>query len=114
MIYYRLKTILKNGKVSYSNIIAVRNNTKETADVQILPNPVKDQLQILINGKTPSTIEIYVMDGNGKTIKKYKERVVPGSNTFTYADAGNFPEGVYYLLVFMDEMVIKRKFSVLK
>ena len=115
MIYYRLRIHLRSGKMSYSNIIAVRRSAKEVTDVHILPNPVKDQLQVVLVNTTPLRYaDIYVIDASGKTVQKYGERIVAGSNTFIYNQASSLPEGIYYLRVNIGEIILKKKFSVLK
>ena len=50
-IYYRLKTVSRNGKIKLSNIIILRRNRKGATEIQILPNPVRSQLQLLINAE---------------------------------------------------------------
>ena len=114
LIYYRLRTVSRNGKTKLSNIIALRRKTKDNADVQILPNPVRNQLQLLINSNGSSLAKIYIVDGNGKVVQKYTENVQQGSNTFTYSQASNLPAGVYYLRLNIGSEIITKKFSVVK
>jgi hypothetical protein len=113
IIYYRLKTILQNGRTSTGNIIVVRRNNKSGIDVQVAPNPVKNIMQVIVNSNASSKTDIYIMDGNGKVIQKFTERLLPGGNTFIYNQAGNLPAGVYYLRLNIGDQVLIRKFSVL-
>ena len=114
IIYYRLKTVSLNGKSKLSNIISLQRNSKNITDVQILPNPVRDRLQVLINSGISSTADLYIMDGNGKLIKRYTENVQQGSNTFIYNQASNLPVGLYYLRIKIGSEIIIKKFSVIK
>ena len=113
-MYYRLKAVLQNGETSISNIISVRRDSRKTTVVQIFPNPVPDRLQVSVNATTSLTAQIYILDGNGKPVKKYTENVVPGSNTFTYSETRNLPNGIYYLRLNLGEQLITQKFNVLK
>ena len=114
LIYYRLKTVSLNGKSKLSNIISLVRNSNNVTDVQILPNPVRDQLQLFINSGIPSTADIYIIDGNGKLIKKFTENILQGSNTFIYHQASNFPVGLYYLRIKIGGEIIIKKFSLIK
>ena len=51
VIYYRLKTVSKSGKIKISNIIVLHLNKKGMTEVQILPNPVRSRLQLIINSE---------------------------------------------------------------
>lgn len=114
MIYYRLKAVMQDGKTSISHIISVRRDNRKTTVVQIYPNPVSDQLQVSVNAATLLTAQIFILDGNGRPVKKYSEKVLPGSNTFTYSETRNLPNGVYYLRLNLGEQLITQKFSILK
>lgn len=114
IIYYRLKAVMQSGETSVSNIISVRRDNRKGNIVQIFPNPVNDQLQVSINAATSFTTQIYILDGNGKPVKKYAENILPGNNIFTYSETRNLPNGVYYLRLNLGEQLIIQKFSVLK
>ncbi len=51
VIYYRLKTITKNGKTSYSNIIILKNDSQSKQNIQVFPNPVKDRIQLNVSSE---------------------------------------------------------------
>ena len=114
IIYYRLKTIMQNGKTIVSNIISVRRAAKKGITVQIFPNPVRDQLQVSVNTPASVIASILIVDGNGKTIKKFTEKLLPGSNTFLYKEANHLPNGVYYLRLNLHNQIITQKFNILK
>jgi hypothetical protein len=114
VVYYRLKAVMHTGETSVSNIISVRRDIKKGTIVQIYPNPVVDQLQLSVNAATSFTAQVYILDGNGKPVKKYTENILPGNNIFTYSETRNLPNGVYYLRLNLGEQLIIQKFSVLK
>ena len=114
IVYYRLKTTLKDGKTSFSHVITILRGHVRNTEVLVFPNPVKDHLQLSINSSTTYKATIYIVNANGKKIREYKEKIRPGSNTFRYNETAGLPYGIYYLLVNFDDKIISRKFSVLK
>jgi hypothetical protein len=114
IIYYRLKTVSKTGKIKLSNIIILHRNRQGATEVQILPNPVRSRLQLLISSELSTVAQIYIADGNGKIVQKYTENILQGSNTFTYSEPGNLPTGLYYLRLAIGNEIITKKFSVIK
>jgi uncharacterized repeat protein (TIGR01451 family) len=114
IVYYRLRTVLKDGKTTFSSIITILCGTTKNTNVLIFPNPVRGQLQLSINAENSYVASIYIVNVNGKTIKEYIEKIRPGSNTFRYSETSNLSNGVYYLLVNSGDKIISRKFNVLK
>jgi uncharacterized repeat protein (TIGR01451 family) len=114
VVYYRLKTVMHDGKTYTSNSISIRRDSRKNTVVQIFPNPVRDQLQVSVTAATGLAAQFYLLDGNGKLVKKYTENILPGSNTFTYSETRNLPNGVYYLRVNLGEQPVTHKFSILK
>jgi uncharacterized CHY-type Zn-finger protein len=114
VIYYRLKTVSRSGKIKLSNIIVLYRNRKGMTEVQILPNPVRSRLQLLVSSELSTVGQIYIVDATGKIVQKYTENILQGSNTFTYSQAGNLPTGLYYLRLTMGNEIITKKFSVIK
>ena len=115
ILYYRLMTVLKNGKRSNSNIISIRKRTGLNTDVQVLPNPVRDNFQLVITTNASSSVaEIHLIDGNGKTLHTQKELVQPGSNSFNFSWTKGLPSGLYYLQVNMGTEHFNRKLYVIK
>lgn len=114
-IYYRLVSKSVNGKSKTSNVIIVRLGNSKSSDMQVLPNPVKSQLQVLVNATTSSVADVVVSDVNGRTVMQFKERILPGSNSFTYPEAATLPAGTYYLrMSITGDNVMTRRFSVVK
>ncbi len=113
-IYYRLLTILKNGKRSTGNVIMIRKKINLDADVQVLPNPVRHQFQLLVTTTVSAVAEIHLIEGNGKTLLKHKEQLQPGSNAFVYNWTTSMPSGLYYLRVNIGTECFTRKLYVIQ
>ncbi len=113
-LYYRLLTIMKNGKRSISNVIIIRKKSNQDADVQVMPNPVRDQFQLLITTTTTAVAGIHFIDGNGRTLKTHKEQLQPGNNTYTYNWTTGLPSGLYYLRINLATEYFTRKIYIIK
>ncbi len=113
LFYYRLRTTLRNGRENVSNTVLLRR-VKDISDFQVLPNPVTDKLQLLINTKSTTVAKIDLIDGMGKIMNRYTETVRPGSNTFMYYEPSAYPIGIYYLRAEIDGRIITKKFTVVK
>lgn len=114
IIYYRLRSVLQSGESSISNIIAIRVDERKIISITVSPNPVKDLLQVSLNASSLSTARLFIVDGSGRTIKKYTENVFPGINKFNYVEPAHLPGGIYYLKVDLGDRIITRKFSIVK
>jgi hypothetical protein len=114
IIYYRLTSVMKSGRTTLSNIIAIRNSNKEVMEMRILPNPVSDHLQLLINSGKNGKASIEIIDGTGRKVNQFTEQLQQGSNTFSYTSVSQLPKGMYYVRMRMEETVIIQKFSKIK
>ena len=114
LIYYRLRTEAVSGRVALSSVIAIRRNINSTTDVQIMPNPVRGAVQVMVNMERSGIADIQLVDGNGRNLYSFREKLVKGSNTLTYSQTANLPAGVYYLRINMAEMSITRKINIIK
>ncbi|MCW3115940.1 MAG: type sorting protein [Chitinophagaceae bacterium] len=114
VIYYRLKSVASTAKVSYSNTVSVLLTYNSGAGIQIVPNPVKDQLKVTIVSVKKGVAEVQVFDENGKILINASENILPGNNFLGYPQTEGFPNGIYYLRIKLDENIITRKFNKLK
>jgi hypothetical protein len=103
-----------SGKIKTGSIISVRRVAKNDIVVQLLPIPVKDRLEVVLNTTVQAAAQLYVLDANGRVVQKYSENVLQGSNLFNYSQVGNLPVGIYYLRVMIGNRIITQKFSVVK
>ncbi|MBL0268842.1 MAG: T9SS type A sorting domain-containing protein [Chitinophagaceae bacterium] len=113
-IFYRLVTVGTNGKSKISNVIMVRVNNATGNDLLVTPNPVRDQLQLIITAAESAVANISVIDMSGRLLMQTKERVGAGNTTVLYPQAAQFPPGVYYVRLNIGETVITRRFNVIK
>lgn len=114
-IYYRLITVSASGRTKTSNIIVVRLDNSKSSNLQVLPNPVQNQLQIIVSTTASATAAIIVADASGRVVMRFNEKLLPGSNSFSYTEVSLLPSGTYYLRLHTGgDKVLTRKFSVIK
>jgi uncharacterized repeat protein (TIGR01451 family) len=112
MIYYRLVSVSARGVRSTSQVIAVRNKQGQADDVQVLPNPVRDHLQLFITSATATNAEISVFDAAGKLMMRARQRLLPGINSLSYSEVTTMSPGVYFLRVNMGDKITVKRFSI--
>ncbi|MFT3981819.1 MAG: T9SS type A sorting domain-containing protein [Ferruginibacter sp.] len=92
--YYRLKTIDVDGKISYSNTVALLNKDKGFEIVSIAPNPVRDAAVLNVTSAQRDIMEIVITDINGKQISKQRVSLVAGNNQVSL-NLGHIAAGTY-------------------
>jgi uncharacterized repeat protein (TIGR01451 family) len=109
-IYYRLKSTGKNGKVNYSSIITLANKSKNLL-VDILPMPVKQELNVVIASEKNITATIQILNTNGEKVFYTTANLHSGSNYLT--NKINLPNGIYVLVIDAKDIKIAKKLTVL-
>jgi poly(3-hydroxybutyrate) depolymerase len=66
-VYYRLRQVDRNGKFTFSQVILVSDNSRQ-AGVQMYPNPVQDNINILVSNDIKGKGKITVYELTGRTI----------------------------------------------
>ena len=111
--YYRLKSTDIDGKVTYSNQVALLNQAKGFEIVGLAPNPVKDRTILSVTTAEKTIMEIVVSDLNGKQISKQRLSLIAGNNQVqlnfdniaagTYQVTGLTPDGQVKSLRFVKQ-----------
>lgn len=65
--FYRLKKTGKKGKITYSNVVTLKND-QHLVSINVYPNPVKDILDIRLTGGGNNEITFLITDVSGKTV----------------------------------------------
>lgn len=90
--FYRLKMVDKSGAYAYSKVLSLKSDPSAFAAIRISPNPVKDQLTILLNNTdlVGSSVGIYSVSG------QLMETISLGSSVHKHSISG-YPAGMYVL-----------------
>jgi len=99
LTYYRLKQIDYNGRYSYSDIIAITNNS---SNFKIYPNPSYNGIINIEN--LNGTEQINVVGSQGKSVNQFNNK----SNKLKL-DLSAFNKGLYYIVITNNEKVTTHK-----
>jgi hypothetical protein len=94
-IYYRVKLIDIDGRVTYSNVTVVRLSAK--LQVTAWPNPFQSSIVVSFTTDNATTFNIRVLDVNGRMIRNMNQAVAKGTSQITLRDFEKLPQGVYLL-----------------
>jgi type IX secretion system substrate protein len=94
-IYYRVKLVDIDGKITYSNVTVVRLSAK--LQVSAWPNPFQSSISISFTTDNATTFNIRLLDLNGRLLRVINQPVAKGSSQVTLRDFDKLPQGVYLL-----------------
>jgi hypothetical protein len=108
-LYYRLKMFDKDGKYAYSKVISITLNKK--MEVLLFPNPVKQILNIRLNGYDRNPVQVQIMDLAGRII--YSEKSIVNQTSGITMDVKHWKPQVYILKVMnsRNEVIATQKFE---
>ena len=98
--YYRLRQIDKDGRDSYSAIVALKSISITKAEItRVYPNPVSEQLNVVVNTPNSEKINIRITDLVGKTIAEKMLQSNQGDNNIQF-NTSNLSRGTYLIKIF--------------
>jgi hypothetical protein len=95
--YYRLRMIDKDNSKKLSATIQLYRDGDEVA-ISVFPNPVKDKINILIEGNTSGAVQVSLWQLSGQKIHEEMIRSVQGQQTISI-QLPSLQSGIYYLRV---------------
>ena len=105
--YYRLKEVDKDGKFKYSQVVLVSNNNRNTG-VQMFPNPVQDNLDIIVNNEIKGNGRIAIYELTGRVLR---EQAIEKNDRVLDAvvNMNNLAAGLYVVEVKIGEYKITQR-----
>ena len=97
IIMYRLKILNKTQHVFYSKMVLVKSKMPSNHNIQIIGNPVKDQLSFNYNSKNVQLPDIKIYNLCGRVVVNQKISCFAGNNFITIPFNADFPPGMYVL-----------------
>lgn len=94
VVYYRIRAVDVNGRIAYSNVVAVRMAKGQL--VKVWPNPYTDKVNIAINSNINTTVQVRIMAQDGKTLQVNNFALARGNNQLSLAPQTLTP-GVYLI-----------------
>jgi hypothetical protein len=91
IIYYRLRIIEKDGKISYSHVITINRN--KLSSMVLFPNPAKDRLNIsYAKAESGARLTVYGMNG-----QKILEPAIQSGSLMVSLNVSALPKGLYMI-----------------
>jgi parallel beta-helix repeat protein len=121
--YYQLEQIDLDGTVTWSRVLAVEygNLPSEPFLVKaVFPNPAKDQLAITfeLRDAAPFSAEVFDLLGRHVATLQSMQQAEPGTHTIqwnlTDAKGARIPSGVYFLVLTVQNRVVRQKLMVVR
>ena len=94
--YYRLKIVDNEGKMAYSNTIALSSSSVSL--VTVYPNPVTNLLYIKFDGKINDSYSLKLVNVLGQSVYSI-EQLTPQNGSLTYHRDPKIKTGIYFLQV---------------
>ncbi len=94
--YYRLKMIDDNGRFKFSDIIKIEN-TNPPVFVQLLKNPVGNNISLLINNTRKEKITVVLINTSGQMVSKWDIGKADGSVSLPFQNT--VAKGMYVLQI---------------
>jgi photosystem II stability/assembly factor-like uncharacterized protein len=107
-IYYRLKIVEHDGKMTYSPIRSVNSGLENKTAFNIYPNPTRNVLNITFTSKASEMIDFELVNMAGQIVHKYRLDSRLGENQL-YFRTDIFPAGVYALRIRQGNVVTVEK-----
>lgn len=99
VVYYRLKQVNRDGRVTYSFIVPVKRSEESSAQLSVWPVPVKTEMNIAFNSKEAGEVTVKVTDIAGRKVKTDQFLSEPGRNIIQVNDISGLNAGVYIVQV---------------
>ena len=114
-IAYRIKSIAKDGSVSYSSI-QVLPYTIQVANARLYPNPVarNNPLKLSFSSNQKQLCNVSVISTAGRLFFATKQEVVLGNNTLSITTGQNIPVGTYFLVVSSVNTILAKQAFMIK
>ncbi|MGB4843949.1 MAG: T9SS type A sorting domain-containing protein, partial [Ferruginibacter sp.] len=113
-VFYRIRVNTRDGRVKYSNIIALRNTSITNNSVTIFPNPTFNESWLSYNATTAQTVEISIWDAQGKSISSFRSAIQIGENRLKLTSLWGQSPGVYFVKVKLKNEIITKKIFLLQ
>jgi len=106
IVYYRLKQIDTDGKVTYSKVLAVRLQAKADVVMQVSPNPFVENVNVRFNATENSTAVIRISNLAGQTMLSKQAIISKGYNNIQVDGLNRLASGMYMAQLILNGTVI--------
>ncbi len=109
--YYRLKMVDRDGRFTYSNIVALNVSIKGLTITSVYPNPFIDKVNIAIAAASNEKVEITLFDNTGKLVYTNLATTQRGNNNFAISNLNNLSSGTYLVQVKAGDVILTKQLT---
>ena len=106
-LYYRLKMVDQDGKIRYSDIRSIRQDSHTAGSLSLYPNPASDKLRILVDEawqNKPVLFEIF--DLSGRTMLTIRQ---PQAAASEWIATSQLTAGIYIIRASCENQVVQER-----
>ncbi len=108
-IFYRIRLYQAGSQVKLSNIAKHQLSESVQHNIRVIPNPVRDNMQVQINSQTDGKASILIYNQVGEIITTTTVTVQKGSNSINLDVMKGKPGGVYHAVISLGGKISLRK-----
>jgi Secretion system C-terminal sorting domain len=97
IVFYRIKVNGINGKIKYSNIIALRDKDIQNNEVTVFPNPTTGEAWLSFKASQNELAELSIWNAQGKLVSYTRSEIHAGENILKLPSLAGKPGGVYFI-----------------
>jgi hypothetical protein len=110
LYFYRLKIADRNGRIYYSEVIAVKTGKLNGLQLKVNPNPVTaGNMNLYITSSKNEMIDIQLIHTSGKKIEQQQNKLIKGTNHMQLTRKAGWQPGVYILRIQAGEETLQQK-----
>ncbi|HNU89078.1 MAG TPA: T9SS type A sorting domain-containing protein, partial [Ferruginibacter sp.] len=98
ILYYRLRIVDIDGKLSFSQVVALRLDGSLTmSNFTVYPNPFTSNIKLQVNSAKQENSTIRFINMNGQEVLKRNVTLMPGDNIVVVKDLETVAPGMYVM-----------------
>lgn len=102
IVYYRLKQIDNNGKITYTNTLVVKLQAKAGVTIETAPNPFTENLNVRFTTNETGNATINIINSNGQKVLSKQSVVSKGYNNLQLNNLSKLAPGMYVAQVYIN------------
>jgi hypothetical protein len=107
--YYRLRITNKDGQISYSTILILKEANASPVTLSLAPNPARQSTNLYIKATTAGTARISLLNVAGRQVYSQTAQVTRGQNALSMTLPASLPRGLYLVQTHTGETTVYAK-----
>lgn len=97
--FYRLKLILQNDNIVYSNILRFENDALARDAFKVFPTVTSNQVTVQVKNNSASAASLQLFDYNGRLVRTQQVQLQSGNQNFTVTNLSQLNKGNYIVVL---------------